>query len=172
MAPKENPDVLELLRASAAEIRAAADGLSDVQAKQKPAPEKWSVLDCVEHLVITEGRMQGRLENPESAGVPPADRAKESQILTGAANRTNRIQAPEPSRPTGQFPTLGEALKEFDAARGKTIALAERHGPGLYALAIVHPVFGRLNGTELMVLVAAHSRRHAEQMREVRAVVS
>jgi hypothetical protein len=171
MAPKETTDVLILLRESCAELRTAAEGLTESQARQKPEPERWSVLDCVEHLVIVEGRTQMRLENSETAA-SPEDHQKEANILTMAGNRGTRFQAPEPVRPTGKYATLGEALAAFDAVRAKTIAIAEKHGAGLYSLGITHPVFGALNGTEAMFLTVAHSRRHADQIREVRAAVA
>jgi len=41
----------------------------------------------------------------------------------------------------------------------------------LYALASFHPVFGPLNGVEALIIIASHSRRHAEQIREARAAI-
>jgi hypothetical protein len=171
MPSEEHTDVVKLLRESCGEIRAAAEGLTDVQAKHKPSPEKWSVLDCVEHLVIVEGRVMNRFEDPGTGTAPAANPHKEARIRESAANRGAAIQAPEAARPTGRYATLGEALAAFDAARERTISFAQNKGAELYSIAISHPVFGVLNGVEAMHLAAAHSRRHAEQMREARAAL-
>jgi len=171
MAPKEHMDIVELLHQSRTEVRAAAEGLTEPQAKHKPSPEKWSVLDCVEHVVIVEGRVMGRFENPATGEVPRADQEREANIREAGTNRGTALQAPEPTRPTGRYATLAEALAAFDAARERTIAFAQQKGPELYAIAISHPVFGVLNGVEAMHLTAAHARRHAAQMREVRGAL-
>ena len=39
----------------------------------------------------------------------------------------------------------------------------------LYSVSIEHARFGVMNGVELLHTIAGHARRHAEQIREVRA---
>jgi hypothetical protein len=171
MSPQETTEIVQALKDSRAEFHAAAAGVAEAQANVNPAPDRWSVLDCVEHIAIAEGRFLGWLENPEAAPPPPMDREKEAKLLAGVASRVNRAQAPEPVRPTGRFATLAEALAEFDAARARSIAFAESKGAGLYSLAARHPFFGPLNGAEVAILMVAHSRRHAAQIKEVRAAL-
>ena len=171
MAPKEHMDIVKLLQESRAEIRSAAEGLTEPQAKHKPSPEKWSVLDCVEHVVIVEGRVMSRFENPGPLEAPAANEEREAKIREAGADRGAALQAPEPTHPTGRYATLAEALSAFDVARERTVAFAQQKGPALYTIAISHPVFGVLNGVEAMHLAAAHARRHAAQMREVRGVL-
>jgi hypothetical protein len=72
-APQESSPILQALRDSRAELHAAVAGVSEEQARTKPAPDRWSVLDCVEHLVIVEGRFLGWLQNPEPNPAPPPD---------------------------------------------------------------------------------------------------
>ena len=171
MVPQETTDILKSLHDSRAEFRAAAEGLTEEQAKTKPAPERWSVLDCVEHIVLAEGRFLGWLQNPEAAPAPPVDHEKEGQLLARVASRETRANAPDPVQPTGRFATLAEALTQFDAVRARSIAFAESQGAGIYALSAKHPFFGPVNGAEVMCLMVAHCRRHAAQMHEVRAEI-
>jgi hypothetical protein len=170
MAPRETSEILQALRDSRAEFHSAA-GVPEEQAKIRPAPGRWSVLDCVEHIVIAEERFLGWLQNPEAAPAPPMDHEKESKLLAGVASRTTRVQAPDPVQPTGRFATLAEAFEHFDAVRARSIAVAEKQGAGVYALSATHPFFGPINGAETLVLMAAHCRRHAAQIREVRAEI-
>ena len=169
MAPQEQSEILQCLKDSRAEFHAAADGVSETQATVRPAEGRWSILDCVEHIVIAEGRFLGWLQNPLGDPAPPMDKQKEAKLLLGVASRDQRVQAPDPVRPTGRFATLAEALEQFDAARSNSIRFAESTGAGLYSLAAKHVFFGPINGAEVMVLMAAHCRRHAAQIREIRA---
>ncbi len=168
MAPQESIDIVQCLEDSRAEFIAAAAELAELQAKTSPAPGRWSVLECVEHVVVAESRFSVWLQNPIPEPAPPMDKAKESTILSRVAGRATAVQAPEPVRPTGRFATLAEALAEFGTIRASTIRFAESQGAGLYTLAAKHPFLGVCNGAELMVLIAAHSRRHAAQIREIR----
>jgi hypothetical protein len=171
MAPKEKSEIVQCLEDSRADFHAAADGVSESQAKVRPTPGQWSVLDCVEHIVVAEGRFLGWLQNPAADEAPPMDKQKEAKLLLGVASRSQRVNAPEPVHPTGRFSTLAEALAQFDATRANSIRFAESQGAGLYSLAARHPFFGVCNGAEVMVLIAAHARRHAAQIREIRSAV-
>ncbi len=171
MAPQEQSEIVKCLEDSRADFRGAVEGVSEAQAKQRPAPDKWSVLECVEHIVIAESRFLGWLQNPAADPAPPMDKQKEAKLLLGVSGRSQRVNAPEPVHPTGRFATLAEALAQFDDTRAKSIEFAESADAGLYSLAAKHAFFGPVNGAEVMVLIAAHARRHAAQIREIRAAL-
>ncbi len=168
MAPHERSEIIQILEDSRADFRAAVDGVAEPDAKVRPEPGRWSVLECVEHIVISESRFLGWLQNPIAEAAPPLDKEKEARLLVGIASRAQRVEAPEPARPSGRFATLAEAMEQFDAARAASIRFAESQGPRLHTLAVKHPFFGVCNGSEVMVLMAAHARRHAAQIREIR----
>jgi DinB superfamily len=171
MAPQESVDVLQCLKDSRAEFLAAAEGLSEEQASASPAPGRWSVVECVKHVVIVESMVLRALRNPIADLAPPVNKEREAMILSRVADRTRAVQAPEPVRPSGQLATLGVALAEFEAIRGEGIHFAESQGITLYSLAMKHPFFGVCNGAEALVVIAAHSRRHAAQIREIGAAL-
>lgn len=171
MAPQEQSEIVKCLEDSRADFRAAAEGVSEAQAAVRPEPGRWSVLECVEHIVVAEGRFLGWLQNPAADPAPPMDKEKEAKLLLGVSGRSQRVNAPDPVHPTGRYPTLSEALAQFDAVRANSIQFAEKTGTGLYSLAAKHAFFGPVNGAEVMVLIAAHARRHAAQIREIRAAL-
>jgi hypothetical protein len=149
----------------------ALTGVSEEQAKRKPASGGWSVLECVEHVGLSEARMLGWLQNPVAEEAPAQDKEKEAAIAARASSRANKVEAPEPARPTGRFATLAEAVAQFNAGRANSIAFAGEKGAAIYSVAGRHPFFGLLNGAEVLVLIANHTRRHADQIREVKATV-
>ena len=171
MAPQDSIDILQCLEDSRAEFLAATEGLSEAQAKASPAPGRWAVIECGEHVVLVESLFLRSLRNPIAEPAPPLDKEKEAHILSRAAARATALQAPEAVQPTGRFATLTEAIAKFNAARAKSIQFVETQGAGLYSLAAKHPFLGVCNGAEAMVLIAAHSRRHAAQIRETRVVL-
>jgi uncharacterized damage-inducible protein DinB len=171
MVPQETSEIMQALHDSRAEFHAATEGVSEEQAKTKPAPGRWSVLDCVEHVAVVEGHFLRWIENPLAEPAPPVDHEKEANLMAGVAGRATRAQAPDLVLPTGRFATLAEALAQFDAVRARNLAFAQQQGAGVYALSATHPFFGPINGAETLVLMAAHCRRHAAQIREVRAEI-
>ena len=172
MAPEVRRDIVEILENSRQELNAAAGGVAEGHARTHPQEGRWSILDCVEHVTAVEERFLSRLEEAHQLDSPHIDRQKEAELLVRVASRTNRGQAPEYSHPVGRFASLAQALEQFNATRSKTVQFAESRAAELYSLSAEHPRFGVLNGTEWLMLIAAHGRRHADQIREVRAAVA
>ncbi len=171
MGPETRTEIVQCLEDSRAEFLEAVHGVTEAQATAHPQAGRWSVLDCVEHVTTVEERFLGRLQNAPREGAPAIDKQKEADLLARVPNRANRAEAPEPVRPSGRFATLAEAVGAFDAARARTIALAVQEGQEIYSRAEAHPRFGALNGTELLIIIAGHARRHAGQIRELRAAL-
>jgi DinB superfamily len=172
MAPEERSELVNTLENSREEFNTAASGISESQARVSPEAGRWSVLQCVEHVTIVEERFLSRLEGAGRTAAPPVNKEREAHLAARVINRTERAEAPEPVRPAGRFTSLAEALAGFNAARTRTVRFAEAQGAGIYSLASEHPRFGPLNGAELLVIMAGHARRHAEQIREVRAALA
>jgi hypothetical protein len=171
MAPKEASELLQKLERSRQEFIEAVSGLTESQAKSRPDPERWSVLECVEHVTLVEERFLGWLQAAEKLDAPGIDKEKEASLMMRVPDRSTRIQAPDPVRPTGRFPTLELAVQHFNAGRKRSIRFVEERSQDLYSLASKHPRFGPVNGVELLIIIAGHSRRHAEQIRETRAAL-
>jgi len=171
MAPSETIEIIEILEKSKDEFHAAASGLPESLANTRPEENRWSVLDCVEHVATVEEIFLKRLASGEYTEAPPEDKAKETALAARVTDRSTRRQAPETVLPKGRFTSLAEGMERFRAARSRTVQFARERAADLYTLASAHPVFGPLNGVEALTIIAGHSRRHAEQIREIRAVI-
>ncbi|HEX5226798.1 MAG TPA: DinB family protein [Bryobacteraceae bacterium] len=168
MAPQERTEIVNNLERSRAEFLATLEGLTDAQARVKPGPDRWSVLECLEHVTFVEDRFYGWLEKAAKLDSPRRDREKELRLMAMVPDRTTRAKSPEAALPTGRW-TLQEAIDEFNARRDRSVRFAAEHSNDLYSLAAEHPRFGPVNGVELLIISAGHARRHAEQIRETRA---
>jgi uncharacterized damage-inducible protein DinB len=171
MAPEERSEIVQHLERGRAEFMAAVTGLAESQAKVRPDPARWSVLDCVEHVTIVEERFLGWLENAKKLDQPRVDKEKEAGLLVRVADRSTRAQSPEAALPTGRFTTLELALEQFNVNRTRSIQFAQGRSDELYYLAAEHPRFGPMNGAEFLMIITAHARRHAAQIHEVRAAL-
>jgi hypothetical protein len=168
MAPQIPADLIDALEASLRHFEAATQGLSDSEALGKPTAERWSVIDCIEHLCITESLGLKRLQSAETAAEACVNPEKEAALAARVEGRGAKIQGPPITMPTGRFATLAEALAEFAATRQRTIEFV-KGCPNLAALRVSHPLFGPLTGREYAFIIAGHSTRHAAQVTEIRA---
>jgi hypothetical protein len=152
-------------------VVASVSGLSDAQLHFKSAPDRWSVAECLEHIALAEDFLFGNVTgNVMKAGPGSADRdfAKaDAAVLAMIPDRSHKAQAPPQLVPTGRW-TPDETLKHFLASREKTIEFMKT-APGLRAHVVDSPIGQPLDAYEWLLFIAAHSKRHTEQIDEVKA---
>src|SRR5215472_11039978 len=71
MTSQERADALKWLEESRQEFLAAIDGLSEAQWKWKPAPDRWSVGEVAEHIVLAEASQFANVRKAPAAPVDP-----------------------------------------------------------------------------------------------------
>jgi hypothetical protein len=169
MDERERRAVLQMLDRTRDEFLASLDGVSDAQARWRPAPDQWSVLDCAEHVAVAERgmlRLITKQATPRTAGARPD---REEQVVAAMLDRSRRISAPQPTHPRGRFATLDEAADRFRMNRQATASFVAACEIDLRTLEVQHPVSGLLTANECLSMLAAHPSRHAAQVRGIRA---
>ena len=156
----------ETLEAGKRKFLEAAGELSAGQGPVRPGARGWSALECVEHVVAVEERYL-RWMKDAAAEAPRRDAEREFRLFNITRSRLTKVEAPPAVRPRGRFRTLEEAIEEFQAVRNRSIAWVREKGAAVYSTGVRHPRFGLLNGAEIVQLIDAHARRHAEQLREI-----
>lgn len=173
MSDSERSYLVEQMEKSKADFLASIAGVTAEQWKFKPAPEVWSVAECAEHIVLAEGYLfnaaQGTLKS-ESVERPSTSNSGQDQKLAAMiGNRTVKAKAPEPITPTGtKFATPADAAAAFTAARDKNIEYAKTTKDDLRAHVTKGPL-GTMDSYQILVLMATHTGRHTQQIREVQA---
>ncbi len=161
------------LAASRERVLGVTAGLNEEQWTFRPGEDRWSIAQCLEHVIRVESRMLGVIEAKvqESApGDPSAEvRAKDSAVFAAVPDRAQRRQAPEPVRPTGQWADALTLLAEFEATRGRSLKFAAETEADLRRYFHKHGGFGDLDCYQWLILLGLHSERHARQMEEVKA---
>ncbi len=171
---EERAKVIKLLKETQAETLEALEKLSDEQLKFKSAPEKWSVLETAEHIMMAESLIFGAVQGAIAAKPNPEwetkTKGKTEFIERVMPDRTGKAQAPESIVPSGKL-TRQEVIAKFKEARGKTLKFAEETQLPLKAHTLDHPfpVFGTLNAYQWLIYVPLHNIRHNKQIAEVKA---
>lgn len=174
MTADERSKVMHWLDESRQEFHAAIDGVSEEQWKWKPAPERWSVGETAEHIVLAEALL---FDNVKKAVASPANPAWEEQtkgktefIVQVMAPRLGKAQAPEPIVPRNGM-TLAQVQEKFDQQRAEIVKFASDTNVALKEHTELHPfpVFGILNAYQWLIYVPLHTERHDKQIAEVKA---
>lgn len=162
---------LALLESSKKGVLAATKGLSEAQWNFKPAPEKWSIAECMEHIAAAEDFIRGQIEQGvmKAPAAPDRDIAKiDAGILAMVPDRSNKVQAPDPLKPTNRFGSPEASIKHFEASRAITEDFLKKTAD-LRGHAVDSPVGGKWDAYEFILLIGAHSERHTKQIEEVKS---
>lgn len=161
------------LDAARARLVGAVEGLTDEQQAFRPAPERWSVAEIVEHLSITERRVARLLaslvERLEASGGPGAGAGDGAPFEPVSIeefverSRSEKYRAPDEIRPKGA--PLADSLARLCDSRSALDALRPRVERLDGRLAgFPHPVWGPLDLYQWLAFVGAHERRHLAQI--------
>jgi hypothetical protein len=151
---------------SAGLLIARLSGLSDETARSRPAQDRWSVLEIVEHILLVDARFRARIEEGERLSAPHSDPTHEAALLKFVIDRTQKREAPEASRPQGRLRSVQEALHALENNLQINRAFVARYGPDARCIEWEHPRFGRCTGYEGLLIIAGHTRRHVAQIEE------
>jgi hypothetical protein len=172
MNDRERQLAADHLAASEERLFGLVDGLTAEQWSFHPGEGRWSIAECLEHIMRVENRIFGligkKLEGPPEPAKPSA-LEKDAVIAKMVPDRTSRREAPEPARPIGQWPDTGELLAEFQKTRARTAQFVADTEGDLRSYSIPHPAFGDLDCYQWLLVLGLHGERHARQIEEIKA---
>jgi uncharacterized damage-inducible protein DinB len=166
--PDRQSLIAELQKSRAALLNSVA-GLNEGDATTRAAADKWSILDCIEHVTAAETSLLRAITQATPADKVAGPSDLEEAILASGANRSRRFEAPEQARPKGRFASLGDATAGFESARERTLRFVESFDGDLRACTVQHPLRGTITGYECLLLLVVHPIRHAAQIEEIKA---
>lgn len=170
---KERRFARENLKESKKELLRTVKGLNYAQLKFKPAPDRWSVEECLMHIAAAELSLWQATVNGLKQAPNPEKRSEikvtDKQIFDGAKNRATKFTAPEPIQPKNSgFKNAQEALDSFKENRDRLIEYVRITQEEMRN----HVVnFGgqQMDTYQMVLLIASHSIRHTDQIKEVMA---
>ena len=172
LTPEERNRAVKYLEKTRAGVLQATKGLSDAQWNFKPAPDRWSVAEIIEHIAAAEDFLMDNVRDKvmKAPARTEADdvKALDEMVLQKIPDRTTKAQAAEPLKPTNRFGSPKDSLKHFRDSRTETIVFLKKTDD-LRLHATDSPLGKKLDGYEWVLFVAAHSERHTQQIEEVKA---
>jgi len=170
--------VFSRLDRSRAALRAAVDSVPSEARESRPAPDRWSAAEVVEHLSIVERIFGARIEQAIQARAAELNRetAERAQlpdaIVTRMADRVNKRQAVEAALPTGTLSCEAAWTAFVNGHERVSAVVGAADGLALGDVTVDHPFFGTLTIYQWIELMAAHEARHTEQIKEIAAALA
>ncbi len=167
----ERKFAIDHLKQTQAELIAAVKDLSAAQLNFKPSPDRWSVLECVQHItlaspLIWQGQ-QAAMKQPNDSNWKAG--AADDMVIKMIEDRSHKVQTSEPMKPINSpYKTLDETLKAFNEDRDKLIEYVKTSQDDMRAHFVKAP-FGVLDCYQMVLLISAHTNRHMQQINEVKA---
>ncbi|SMC59647.1 DinB family protein [Moheibacter sediminis] len=147
-------------------------GLSEAQMQFKPSEDKWSVSQCVEHIIATENMIFGMLktymEQPENPDRKKDVVLSDDDILGFMTNRSEKYKAPEMLQKKGIYNQPKVALKDFKNQRKELINFIKKTDINELRNRINDSPAGATDAYQSLLFIAGHTARHTLQIDEVK----
>lgn len=173
LSKKERKTASKFLKDSEKNVVKLINKLSEAQLKFKPAPDRWSVEDCMMHIAASEKMLRGMVDEGVKAAANPEKRTDikmtDDQVMSMIEQRTTKVKTFGPLEPpnTG-FKTAAEAVASFQENRTKLIDYMKTTSDDLRNHVLTLPI-GSFDAYQMALFIGGHSNRHVNQMKEVMA---
>ena len=167
-------EVFVLLDESRDALRAAVARVPAEARPRRPAADRWSVNEVIEHLALVEARFAAQvsaaIDQARAAGLGPERDPRvplDATLRRRLADRTERRQAPEGAVPTGTLDEQAARAALERAYETFRTALIDADGLALGTVYAEHRRWGPLTAYQWAEVLAGHAKRHAQQIAEV-----
>ena len=172
----EKTELLSMLDTTAKDFLALIDGVTEEQWKWKSSPDRWSVGECAEHVILSERMLYQTALDALKSPADPEWAAKTDgkvdflkQVMPNRRpNGAGGAKAPQEIVPSGTL-TKDEVVRRFNESRTEIRAFVAALDQPAKEHIVVHPfpVFGPLNAYDWLIYVPLHTIRHSRQIVEV-----
>jgi uncharacterized damage-inducible protein DinB len=166
-------EIVNCLDAEMSGLRAAVDAVDPSRRGERPAPDRWSVAEVLEHVAMVEHSIlkacSRQLEAARAAGL--AQETDATSVLASlpperVADRRTTMTSPERLRPQGN--DAEAAWAHLTSTRARFLEFVQAcDGLALANVSFPHPALGNLNLYQWLLFAAGHHARHAAQIREI-----
>jgi len=154
-------------------------GMTDEQWNFKPNPERWSVAECVEHIVRTEQAVLAGIQQTMTGPRDPEwysrtngknELVRQAVLTRNPGGAGSPFKAPYEVSPSEHW-DRARGIREFYTSHGAVRAFVETTDRELKDRTMMNPFpqIGWLNAHDWLTLSALHVRRHSMQIAEVQA---
>ncbi len=169
---KERRFLIDHLKDTKSSFLKSTKDLSESQLAFKPAPDKWSIKECMQHLALSEKGIWSLADASLKKPANPEKRGEiimtDNDLLTGTSDRSKKFQAPEMFQPKqSQWKTTYETVESFKNDRAALIKYVKTTTQDVRNHVAETP-FGYLDAYQIMIFISAHTNRHTQQIEEIK----
>jgi hypothetical protein len=169
---QERQFVIDQLASSEARLLSLVEKLSLAQWRFRETPERWSIAEVIEHVILFENFISDAIEKALRSPAEPSKRgevaAKNSLVMGLAGSRRTRFNAREAVRPTALRTDPIELIAQLRKLRARTLTFAERTQADVHDHFFPHIAYGDLDCYQWLVVLGQHAARHAAQIEEIK----
>jgi len=170
---KEKKAAISYLEETRDDLQATINGLSEDQFNFKPAEDRWSIKECLQHIAAAEAGIWQMCEATLKAPANPEKRSEikvtDEQLIKMLTDRSFKAKASEELQPQkSPYTTALDAATAFRASREKLIKYVKNTKEDMRNHVAQTPL-GAVDAYQLVLFIGAHSNRHTQQMAEVLA---
>lgn len=175
LSKKERKFAVSYLKDTRNDLAKTIAGLSEAQLNFKPAPDRWSVKECVFHIALAETSLRQYVDATMNAPANPDKRAgikmTDEQVISGVSDRSHKAKAPDQIDPdkSAKWSTVSEALQAFETNRDNLIDYIKNTSGDMRNHVALQSPMGPLDAYQLVLLLSSHTNRHIQQIKEVKA---
>ena len=179
LSKKERAFAINYLEETRYSLLKEITGLSVEDWNFKPAEDKWSIAQTVEHISIVENNLYhlvtGKLINSNPSPEKKIQFAgRDDQMLHIVADRPNKVQSPEPLKPmeVAKWSTPDEFLLYFENLRDRSVDFIRDTDVDLRLYYSKFTPMEELDAYQWIVFIGAHTKRHLMQINEIKEAMS
>jgi hypothetical protein len=141
--------------------------LSAAQLNFRPAPDRWTVAEVVQHLAIAEPNYWKLLHDSLKQAPKKLERhATDADVLWYGIDRTRHEKTSPDENPKGQEIDAAQALKTFLAMHAQLLDMARTTNEDLRGHAVPE---WNVDAYQCLLEISTHEQRHILQIREIKA---
>jgi len=174
MTAQERDLLVDLLVSSQQRLVAVTVGLSDDQWTFGPGPDRWSIAECAQHLVLSEDALLGIVRNqvleaPANPDGAPSARGRDGIVVAAMRDRSQRLKTFDFLEPRTTSSSPATFVNQFLTRRAATLEYTRESADNLHHHFAPLGPLGDLDGYQWLLLLASHTDRHVAQIEEVKA---
>ena len=144
--------------------------LSTAQLNFRPGPDRWTVAEVVQHLVVSEPNYWKLLHDALKQPPKKLDRqATDADVLWYGIDRTRHEKTPANQNPKDEDIDAAKALKTFLVLHAQLLEMARSTTEDLRSHAV--PEWG-VDAYQCLLEISTHEQRHILQIREIKATAN
>jgi hypothetical protein len=172
----EKTKMKDILNESLAKFNTSVKSLSESQLNFRVGSNEWTIAECIEHIALAELEfpkiLEREMQTPSNPDLRDKINIKDDEIQPKMTSRRWKAKSPEIFKPTNKFATANEAITAFQNQRMQTIAYVEATKDDLRNHFWKHPLTGKIDLYQTLLLMSAHLERHIEQIENIKSSIN